>query len=217
MYTQRRDTYDCGLACVSMVLKLLRLPAPSLSELVALAPGRNIWTIDLLLLLSSLGAPRLVFYTALAGVDPAHAALPYYERALSAEGERARLARAFAAARAQGIAVEERRLPLEHMLARLGCGSHAFLVLVDVALMRCEACGPQHSPAELAAFGDDVSTYKGHYVLLLAYDAAAALVTYADPSPRASAARCTVSLPCLEAARLARGTDVDTIEIPRPD
>ena len=216
MYTQQRDTYDCGLACVSMALKLLRLPAPALSELVALAPGRNIWTVDLLLLLHSLGAPRLVFYTALAGVDPAHASLPYYERALSAEGERARLARAFAAARAQGIAVEERRLPLEHMLARLG-GSHAFLVLVDVALMHCEACGPQHSPAELIAFGDDAATYRGHFILLLAYDAAAALVTYADPSPRASAARCTVRLPCLEAARLARGTDADTIEIPPAD
>ena len=224
-YVQQRHSWDCGLACAQMVLRRLGLWRAGFTErtLCALveSPSRSVWTVDIALMLQALGVEALVLHTLLAGVDPAHAARAYYASALTGPASEApRIAAAFAAARQRGIAVRvPSALPSAYLLQRLRQQTHCFVVLVDMRLLRCEACGPEHSARELAGLSRP-QEYNGHYVLLTGVEEGAAgggcVVRYLDPSPLGAAAGCSMSAACLDAARQAPGTDEDVIEIALP-
>ena len=68
---------DCGLACVLMVLKTLKVSLPSLAELHQLCGTTSVWTIDLAHLLSSFGIP-VAFTTCTLGANPAYAREGFY-------------------------------------------------------------------------------------------------------------------------------------------
>jgi hypothetical protein len=238
VYVAQQLRWDCGLACAEMALKHLGLwraehfTEHTLRDLVC-SPANSVWTIDLLLALHSLGARRLALHTLVAGVDPAHAALPYYAGSLgegggdaagseaaaaaagSGGGEHARITSAFARAGELGLRVcAPSPLSPAHIAERLQRGSHIYLALVDIRLMRCEACGAEHSNSELAALPHD--GYWGHYVLLYGCDGATGRVSYLDPSPRASPLGCAIGSAALHAARCAVGTDQDIVELEVP-
>jgi hypothetical protein len=223
VHVQQQLTWDCGLACAEMALRLLGLwregrhSQLALRALVA-SPCNSVWTIDVCLMLRALGARALTLHTLVAGVDPSHAALAYYAgAALGARGgEGERITAAFAQAAALGLPVRApSALPAAHLAERLQRRSHAYIALVDLRLMQCEACGEGHSPTELARLARP-HEYWGHYVLLYGCDAASGRVSYLDPSALASPRGCAMAGAALHAARCAQGTDQDLIEIELP-
>jgi hypothetical protein len=222
VYVRQQLSWDCGLACAQMALKLLGLwRAEEHTELtlrgLAASPTNSIWTIDVALALHALGARKFVLHTRLAGVDPAHAGLAYYAGSLGGGGgggggERGRIEGAFARAGTLGLRVcAPSPLPPAHIAERLQRRSHIYIALVDLRLLRCEACGPAHSASEAAALARD--EYWGHYVLLYGHDAATGRVSYLDPSAHASPQGCATGSAALHAARCAVGTDEDILEI----
>lgn len=221
-HVQQALTWDCGLACAEMALRALGLWREAQHSQLALralvaSPSNSVWTIDVCLMLHALGARALALHTLVAGVAPGHAALAYYAGALDGGGgEGARIVAAFAQAAALGLPVRApSALPASHLAERLQRRSHAYIALVDLRLMQCEACGEGHSPTELARLARP-HEYWGHFVLLYGFDAASGRVSYLDPSALASPRGCAMAGAALHAARCAQGTDQDLIEIELP-
>ncbi len=155
-HRRQRSNWDCGLACVQMVLNAARTEGHrqqeqdegemvTAQELEARCSQdqvkRSVWTIDLCYLLRRYGVDFL-FTTVTLGVDPSYAKEKFYARVL--EGDSARVQERFEAAAAQGIRVEQSDASLEDILSHLRDRGPC-IVLVNANLLS----GPS---ANIAAF-----------------------------------------------------------------
>lgn len=136
----QQATWDCGIACLQMILTHVAASAPfsslsippSRDALLARVGTRSIWTIDLLYLLKPYltGSQRAVFLvTASPGVCVRHATLSYYTKAGQFGVDRKRVLRLFRAALGNGLRVYEGRLSWED-LRDLVCTGRVLLVLL---------------------------------------------------------------------------------------
>jgi hypothetical protein len=119
-HVQQRRDWDCGIACVEMLLRAASAAAcgdacdasrsalegsrlwEELTEGVQLG---SVWTVDLALRLAERGMP-VAYHTTMAGVNPGHASLSFYS---DFDADAARLPALFERARALGVAVTEVR------------------------------------------------------------------------------------------------------------
>jgi len=174
---------------------------PVMPALVAGVGTRSIWSADLLLLCARLHLPRLAFHSTLLAVNPEYAGLAYYAGSLA--DDTTRVAGAFAAAAAGGVAMHQHHLPSSYFCDRLAAGAAVFIVLVDLRYLKCSKCW-----LKTPLF---TTSYSGHYIVLLSYDPVTDAICYMDPAT--DAACCFMTPAQFDTARTATGTDEDAIEI----
>ncbi|KAJ3151973.1 hypothetical protein HDU89_001617 [Geranomyces variabilis] len=140
-HRQQLSNWDCGLACVSMVLSSLAVPH-TLLELRNAAddPVRDgVWTIDLAYHLGKYGVQDFTYYTSYIGVNQQYTRTRFYSATLSRD--RQRIHALFAGAHERNVRVVAWTLPLDDMIRFLDSARYAILVLVDLALLTCRECG----------------------------------------------------------------------------
>jgi hypothetical protein len=104
-HLRQRHDWDCGLACAQMVLQAAGITAGAgWADLTAGVVNGSVWTVDVALALARRGLPPAAFYTTMAGVNPAHAALSFYK---NLDEDAARLPALFAELAARGVPVHE--------------------------------------------------------------------------------------------------------------
>ncbi|KAJ2783372.1 hypothetical protein H4R18_001739 [Coemansia javaensis] len=222
--------WDCGLACVCMVVRAFGQPTCTVAQLARQAGTESVWTIDLALLLHrNLGAADFTYYTTCVGVNPSHAGAGFYSGAL--EGDEARILRLFAVAQ-QRLAIVELEIPLLDLQRFLVHRHYVALLLVDAGALQCMACRAgknPSSPSSSSSFSPSsprgVLTwldrwrqrrgrrrgYLGHYILLIAFVPALDVFVYRDPA--ITDEFCIASAATIDAARRRPGTDSDCIII----
>lgn len=192
--------WDCGLACVAMVLSLFA-PPPSLEELQRLCGTTSVWSIDLAHLLSRCGVPDPVLCTTFAGVRPDYNNETFYAPHMATDT--ARVTQLFETAAAAGVNVVCISVTAVELRWALSVGGYVAIALVDKTILL--APNPIESLRK--------SSYTGHYVLLYGYDNDTDSILIRDPAApgteRLSATR-------LEAARKAHGTDEDLVFVAVP-
>ncbi|KAJ1876838.1 hypothetical protein H4R99_006165 [Coemansia sp. RSA 1722] len=135
----QQDSWDCGLACVCMVLRAFGHATCSIARLARQAQTDSVWTIDLAYLLYRNVRADFTFYTQCAGINPEYAAQAFYEQGLDDDEKRVR--GLFARARVdQSIRIIEIVIPLIDLKRFLVHRQYVAVLLVDNAVLRCLAC-----------------------------------------------------------------------------
>jgi hypothetical protein len=219
----QRANWDCGLACVAMVLRAKGLcEGVDLDALGQSVGVRSVWTIDLATLLARFGV-AFSFCTVLAGVNPAYRSFGFYRRSFS-EDER-RVQRLFAEAKGRGLAVEKRHVPLLELKRAMAAGQTLAVALVDARLLRGRPW--------FQWLARKVAPFTGHYILLHSYCPDRDCFYYRDPArrathvaqrgskgkegevgPRTAPRTFSIGARDLQRARTSAGTDEDILLIP---
>ncbi|KAJ2380350.1 hypothetical protein GGI23_007808, partial [Coemansia sp. RSA 2559] len=107
----QQEAWDCGLACVCMLLRASGQPTCSVAQLARQAQTASVWTVDLAFLIRrNLPHADFTYYTAWAGVNPDHAQNRFYDDMLDDER---RVMRLFANARTgASVHIVEIAIPL---------------------------------------------------------------------------------------------------------
>ena len=122
-HVKQTYNWDCGLACVLMVVRALGASAHhcDLRTLRQLCRTTSIWTVDLAYLLRKFGAD-VTFTTVTMGANPEYASESFYRDNLREDGER--VDALFQNARANGITIERESLSLDAIKAYAGGGEY---------------------------------------------------------------------------------------------
>ncbi|EIE26457.1 hypothetical protein COCSUDRAFT_46095 [Coccomyxa subellipsoidea C-169] len=206
--------WDCGLACVLMVLRAAGIHSEDFSSLRNLCSITSIWTVDLAYLLRRFGL-EVEFTTITIGANPEYAKESFYREHMAEDGSR--VERLFQEAAAAGITVTRRSVSCAELKERMLAGSALVIALVDKTRLAGHSVpamqAPPISPGLASRLGLAPS-YTGHYIVICGYDPATDRFVIKDP---ASAAEMN-SVPCasLEAARHAYGTDEDLLLVTAP-
>ncbi|CAO3597212.1 unnamed protein product [Absidia cylindrospora] len=204
-----QDTnWDCGLACVAMLLHGMNMPT-SLEELNKQCEVESIWTIDLAFLLRKY-IQDFTYYTSYIGSRKEYQNTRFYQERF--DQDESRVNHLFSIAKTSSIHVVRMILPLGDLKRFLFCQKFAVIVLVNAWFMKCDICKKPHSDA-IAACGQmaNDNAYLGHFVVLIGYDPTDDMFIYRDPATRDRF--CVISAEDLDHARQAEGTDHDCIVI----
>ncbi|KAL0868122.1 hypothetical protein ABMA27_008752 [Loxostege sticticalis] len=200
VHYQQRYNWDCGLSCVLMLLTDEQR-TEFLDKFTDICQeegfNQSTWTIDLCYLLK-----RHQMCTTMLGVNEDYKRHGYYDKILDLDRDRVR--RRFDEAASAGLAVSQRSLSTEELVAHLEKAGPVVL-LVDAGLLVCDLCKHNKLKAEFRrCFGGG---YRGHYIVLVGRSRGKLL--YRDPAltPRL----CAASPLTLNRARLASGTDQDVV------
>lgn len=158
-HVRQSYNWDCGLACVEMVLRALDVPCTA-AHLREQASTRSVWTIDLAFLLESYGVATR-YYTSQIGCNPEYETLGFYSARL--RDDRARVEQLFnQAASAGSPRVEQAMLSRAELHAALLAGHTLAIVLLDRLLLPAPGTGaernasapapPSPAPAASSAF-----------------------------------------------------------------
>ncbi|RUS71373.1 hypothetical protein EGW08_020869 [Elysia chlorotica] len=205
-------SWDCGLACVSMVLRSLGEPPSEVytKDLDAMECGESIWTIDLAYILNRHSVP-LEFYTITMGVKPEHSKKPFYQSHFNRDESRVNLL--FRKASQHGIFVQERSLSIEELLYHVQQDRPA-IVLVNQSYLHCLSCAGSNARKCWDCLTLCQKPYCGHFVVLCGFDRRKDLVFYRDPDSNCREV-CQTHTDVFDKARLSDGTDEDVIIILR--
>jgi Guanylylate cyclase len=213
LFVLQRQTWDCGLACVSMVLSLFYRPSPSLESLETLCGTQSVWTIDLAYLLRRCFHAPIILTTTYLGLNPAYKEEKFYAKHMDKDD--ARVKNSFAQAEKNGISVHQRSVTAIELKFAVSSGRYLVVVLVDKGKL-----------GTLIENTSESMGYIGHFILLHGYDSTTDCYIIKDPAgpfdvgstSRAAAQQQhdKVSAQQLEVARLAHGTDEDLLFIELP-
>ena len=198
---RQQYSWDCGLACVAMVLSALEAAPPLLTRLYEICGTNSVWTIDLAHLLRRYGA--LVSLTTIyIGPNPAYKEEKFYAKHL--QDDMARVTALFGLSESSGIPVHQYSCSGQDLRWAMSSSKYLVVALVDKSKLN-ECVVAQGAP------------YTGHFILLHGYDRMKDEYLVKDPASGDSLTR--VPADRLEAARTAYGTDEDLlfIKIPPPD
>ncbi|KAK9916795.1 hypothetical protein WJX75_007133 [Coccomyxa subellipsoidea] len=219
-HTQRvphvRQVYnwDCGLACVLMVLRAAGIHSEDFSSLRTLCSVTSIWTVDLAYLLRRFGLD-VEFTTITIGANPDYAKESFYREHMAEDGSR--VERLFQEAAAAGITVTHRSVSCAELKERMLTGAAIIIALVDKTRLAGHsvpaAAVPSITPGLASRLGLAPS-YTGHYIVICAYDPDTDRFMLQDPA--STAEMNSVPSCSLEAARHAYGTDEDLLLITVP-
>ncbi|KAJ2611901.1 hypothetical protein H4S08_002938 [Coemansia sp. RSA 1365] len=136
----QQSQWDCGLACVCMILRAFGQPTCTVAKLTHQLQTQSPWTIDLAFLLQqNLGQIDFTYYTTYAGVNPDHMQRSFYSEELDAD--QSRVLRLFARARiSKDVRVVELEIPLIDMERFLVHRQYVAMLLVDNSALRCVVC-----------------------------------------------------------------------------
>ncbi|KAJ2805559.1 hypothetical protein H4R21_001214 [Coemansia helicoidea] len=209
----QQESWDCGLACVCMVVRAFGHPTCTVGRLASQVGTQSVWTIDLVFLLHSiLGSADFTYYTTCIGINPEHAKKEFYSDAL--EGDEERVVRLFAMAR-QRVRVVELEIPLLDLQRFLAHRCYVAVLLVDGCVIRCMAC--RADPAAHRGVRTWLTQWHrrrrfvGHYILLIAYIPSLDVFIYRDPA--LTSEFCVAPSATIDAARCRPGTDADCIVV----
>lgn len=205
-HIRQQYNWDCGLACALMVLRAMGVSVVSLQDLHAECKTRSVWTVDVAHLLARHGC-KLMFLTVTVGANPDFASETFYKTSMSED--MVRVERLFQDAPQAGIVVEQRSLRWQELRDLLTKGGNVAIVLVD----KCKLRDGGQSSLLACCCGLVSPGYMGHYIVVCAYDEAAAKFIVQDPAlPNANV---RVSAEALDTARLSFGTDEDILIVSR--
>ncbi|KAF5203211.1 Gucd1 [Thalictrum thalictroides] len=203
-HIRQLHSWDCGLACVLMVLRTLGNDGCDLHVLVELCNTTSIWTVDLAYLLQRFSV-SFAFFTVTLGANPDFQMEMFYKDHLSTD--LVRVDRLFQKALAAGIDIQCRSIGGEELSVLILSGNHIAIALVDqYKLSRSwleEVCVP-------GLYQEDTS-YTGHFVVICGFDADKGEFDIRDPASSREYARITLN--CLEESRKSFGTDEDLLLI----
>ena len=201
---KQKETWDCGLACVQMVVGVLgedAKPTPEFLQSRIAAP--SVWTVDLAYLLSEFGV-ECEFLTSAPVLDPeAYKGSSFYEAGFDADARRVDLL--LRAAASEGIQVCKRTLSATELWNLMREEETLVIALVDARLLHARVRPSNGDPAA------DPSAFMGHYVLLVGLEDERNGYIVNDPARDDE--RTFVHADALEAARHAAGTDEDLLLI----
>ncbi|XP_016472177.1 guanylyl cyclase 1 isoform X2 [Nicotiana tabacum] len=196
-------SWDCGLACVLMVLRTLGKDY-DMQELEELCCTTSIWTVDLAYLLQKFSV-NFSYFTVTLGANPSFCVETFYKEQLS--NDLVRVDMLFQKARDTGINIECRSISSEEISSLILSGKFIAIALVDQYKL-------SHSWLEdigISDFCNDNPGYTGHYVVICGYDADTDEFEIRDPA--SSRKHEKVTSRCLEGARKSFGTDEDLLLI----
>ncbi|WAR03103.1 GUCD1-like protein [Mya arenaria] len=203
-------SWDCGLACASMVLQYLGKSSKKVytSDLEELKCGESIWTIDLALLMK-LHNIRHLLCTITFGVDQGYSKQAFYSNFVTDEE---RVSNLFQNAESMGINVQKRSVHCDEIVSHLGDGNLA-IILVDWAQLECLWCDKRHCKS--CCFSCLSSSccrgYQGHFIVACGFDSKKKKIFYMNPSYDEEMCCCRMSQ--FDAARKSYGTDEDILFI----
>ncbi|KAG4934921.1 hypothetical protein JHK85_049840 [Glycine max] len=194
-------TWDCGLACVLMVLKTIGVNNCDIPTLAELCRTTSIWTVDLAYLLQRF-AVAFSYFTVTFGANPNYCIESFYKEELPNDLVRVDLL--FQKAMEAGIDIQCRSISAEEISILILSGKYVAIALVDHNKL-------SHVLQDVPVPGvfSNNSGYTGHYVLICGYDAGADMFEIRDPGSSKKHKR--ISSKSLEEARKAFGTDEDLL------
>ncbi|EGF78764.1 hypothetical protein BATDEDRAFT_12878, partial [Batrachochytrium dendrobatidis JAM81] len=200
-------SWDCGLACTSMVLAGLGIPRSTLLDVSNMCSTRSIWTVDLVYIFRHYGVQDFTMYTSYIGVNWQNASKPFYRDSIAEDLKRVHSL--FAKARACQVRIVPLVLAMDDICRFLASNRYAIIILVNFNLLKCTTCSK--NKAKTSTIYDQQNEFEGHYIVLIGYDAARDVVYYRDPG--VSDTLCSVKVDCLDKARMSCGTDCDLIVV----
>lgn len=195
-------SWDCGLACVLMVLRTLGLNHYDLQDLEQLCCTTSIWTVDLAYLLQKLSI-RFSFFTVTLGANPDFSMENFYKEQLA--NDIGRVDMLFQRSVEEGIKIECRSIKVEEIVFFILSGNYIVIALVD----QCILSQPWKEDVRMPRFYTGSAAYTGHYVVICGYDAQSNEFEIRDPASSRKSDR--ISSKCLEEARKSYGTDEDIL------
>jgi hypothetical protein len=100
IFTEQKQSFDCGIACCDMIMKWLDLEEEELYKNDIALVESPLWTIDIFLLLHHHGVSVQMF-TKTFGVQPHHESLQWYKSSI--DNDRERVGRQFQLALDRGL------------------------------------------------------------------------------------------------------------------
>ncbi|XP_062154005.1 guanylyl cyclase 1 isoform X1 [Alnus glutinosa] len=203
-HINQQYSWDCGLACVLMVLRTLGISSCNFQGLVELCCTKSIWTVDLAYLFHKFPV-NFSFFTVTVGANPSYSVETFYQEQLP--NDLVRVDMLFQKALEDGIKIQCRSINGEEISFLILSGKYIAIALVDQSKL-------SQSWAENLTFSDffaSNSGYTGHYVVICGYDTDADEFEIRDPASSSKHKR--VSSKCLEEARKCFGTDEDLLLI----
>ncbi|KAI9000246.1 Guanylylate cyclase-domain-containing protein [Gaertneriomyces semiglobifer] len=166
-HCQQTDAWDCGLACISMVLQSLGHRSTTPLKLQKECPLESVWTIDLAYILRRYGVDDFTYYTSYIGVKWQYTNNDFYRDTLSSD--RRRVHCRFAAAQENHIRVVPLILAMDDIRRFLISTLFAVIMLVDLRALHCERCAKRKrwatwcggACANYTAVENDKHTLKG--------------------------------------------------------
>ncbi|PKA51985.1 hypothetical protein AXF42_Ash008214 [Apostasia shenzhenica] len=198
-HVRQQFHWDCGLACVSMVLRTLGIRNCDIHHLVELCSTESVWTVDLAYLLNRFSV-SFCFFTVTLGVDPNFYAQAFYKEQL--QDDLGRVDGLFQKALEAGITIQRGSISGEEIACLISSGHYIAVALVD----KIKLSGSQPEDGYISV---DTSDYMGHYVVICGYDAETSEFELRDPASSRKYER--ASLACLDYARKCFGTDEDIL------
>ncbi|XP_030932631.1 guanylyl cyclase 1 isoform X2 [Quercus lobata] len=203
-HIKQLDCWDCGLACVLMVLETLGITTCDFQALMELCPTHSIWTIDLAYLLHKFNV-SFSFFTITVGANPSYSFETFYKEQLP--NDLLRVDTLFKKAREAGINIECRSIGGKDISYLILSGKFIAIALVD----QRKLSQPWSENLSVSGFSGSNSCYTGHYVVICGYDTDADEFEIRDPASFRKNVR--ISSKCLEEARKCFGTDEDLLLI----
>lgn len=203
-HINQQYSWDCGLACVLMVLRALGINSCNLQALAELCRTMSIWTVDLAYLLHKFPV-NFSFFTVTVGANPSYSIETFYQEQLP--NDLVRVDMLFRKALEAGIIIQCRSISGEEISFLILSGKYIAIALVDQHKL-------SQSWPENLSFSDLIASnsgYTGHYVVICGYDTDADEFEIRDPASSSTHQR--VSSKCLEEARKCFGTDEDLLLI----
>ena len=184
--------WDCGLACVQMMLQRLGIHVKSLA-LRQHVNTTSIWTIDLAHLLQIYNVQH-VFYTRIIGINPSLQSEQFYAQSLTKDTDR--ITKLTAHALRIGLAITQERVTDTCLQWKLMTQTSLFIILVNKNTL----------------YAQEDEAYVGHYICAFDYNPESCRFLIKDPALNAQ----TQYIPAnqLHKARSMHGTDDDMLEIP---
>ncbi|XP_020114104.1 protein GUCD1 isoform X2 [Ananas comosus] len=194
--------WDCGLACVLMVLRALGIECCDIHDLEKLCSTTSIWTVDLAFLLHKFSV-NFSFFTVTLGVNPNYSAETFYREQL--EDDTSRVGELFEKALEAGISIQCRSISSKDISILLLSGHCIAVALVD----KTKLSNSWMHDVRASECYSGRSDYMGHYIVICGYDGNAGEFEIRDPASSRKHER--VSMECLDEARKSFGTDEDIL------
>ncbi|XP_057523100.1 guanylyl cyclase 1 isoform X2 [Amaranthus tricolor] len=198
------SNWDCGLACVLMVLQTIGISNCSLHGLEKLCGTKSIWTVDLAYLLQSFSV-IFSYFTVTLGANPNFSVESFYKDQLPQD--LIRVDRLFQKAFGAGIRIECRSFSQEEVSFLILSGKYIAIALVD----QCKLSQSWPEEYHVSDYSESNLGYTGHYVVICGYDADKDEFEIRDPASSRKYQK--ILSKHLDMARKSFGTDEDLLLI----
>lgn len=203
-HISQQCTWDCGLACILMVLETVGINGCNIQALGELCCTTSIWTVDLAYLLHNFSV-NFSYFTVTFGANPNFSVETFYKEQLP--NDLVRVNMLFQKAFEAGIHIQCRSISGEEISLYILSGKYIAVALVD----QYKLSRSWSEDVCISDFYDGKSGYTGHYVIICGYDANTDEFEIRDPASSRKHER--IPLNCLEEARKSFGTDEDLLLI----